>query len=47
MSDITVNEGDLIVRGARIALLVSRFNGFVVESLLARRNRCPEATWRG
>jgi 6,7-dimethyl-8-ribityllumazine synthase len=34
MSDITVKEGELVVRDARIALLVSRFNGFVVESLL-------------
>ena len=35
MNDITVTEGDLVVRDARIALLVSRFNSFVVESLLA------------
>lgn len=34
MGDITVTEGELVVRDARIALLVSRFNGFVVESLL-------------
>ena len=34
MSDITVTEGELVVRDARIALLVSRFNSFVVESLL-------------
>jgi 6,7-dimethyl-8-ribityllumazine synthase len=34
MSDITIREGELAVRDARIALLVSRFNGFVVESLL-------------
>jgi 6,7-dimethyl-8-ribityllumazine synthase len=34
MTDITVKEGDLVVRDARIALLVSRFNSFVVESLL-------------
>lgn len=34
MNDITVKEGELVVRDARIALLVSRFNGFVVESLL-------------
>ena len=34
MSDITVNEGDLMVRDARVVLLVSRFNSFVVESLL-------------
>jgi len=35
MSEISTTEGELIVRDARIALLVSRFNGFVVESLLA------------
>ena len=35
MNEITVKQGDLVVRDARIALLVSRFNGFVVESLLA------------
>jgi len=35
MSDITVKEGELVIRDARIALLVSRFNSFVVESLLA------------
>jgi len=35
MSEINTTEGELIVRDARIALLVSRFNGFVVESLLA------------
>jgi 6,7-dimethyl-8-ribityllumazine synthase len=34
MSDISVKEGELVVRDARIALLVSRFNSFVVESLL-------------
>ena len=34
MSDINVKEGALVVRDARIALLVSRFNSFVVESLL-------------
>jgi len=34
MSDITVKEGELVIRDARIALLVSRFNSFVVESLL-------------
>lgn len=34
MTDITVKEGELVVRDARIALLVSRFNSFVVESLL-------------
>ena len=35
MTDITVKEGELVIRDARIALLVSRFNSFVVESLLA------------
>jgi len=34
MTAIQTIEGQLTVRGARIALLVSRFNSFVVESLL-------------
>lgn len=34
MSKIKTTEGELQVRGARFALLVSRFNSFVVESLL-------------
>ncbi len=35
MSDITIIEGQLTISNARIALLVSRFNGFIVESLLS------------
>jgi 6,7-dimethyl-8-ribityllumazine synthase len=35
MNEITTKQGELVIRDARIALLVSRFNGFVVESLLA------------
>ena len=35
MSGIQEIEGQLTIRGARIALLVSRFNGFIVESLLS------------
>ena len=35
MNDLTVKEGELVIRDARIVLLVSRFNSFVVESLLA------------
>lgn len=34
MNNISTIEGDLVVRDARIALVVSRFNSFVVESLL-------------
>lgn len=34
MSNIKTIEGDLIVRDARFALVVARFNSFVVESLL-------------
>ena len=34
MSDITEREGELVIRDARIALLVSRFNSFIVDSLL-------------
>lgn len=35
MHDIPVIEGQLTISNARIALLVARFNGFIVESLLA------------
>jgi 6,7-dimethyl-8-ribityllumazine synthase len=35
MSGIQEIEGQLVVRGARIALLVSRFNSFIVESLVS------------
>lgn len=34
MKDIPVIEGQLTISNARIALLVARFNGFIVESLL-------------
>ena len=34
MNKIKTFEGDVVVRDARFALLVSRFNGFIVESLL-------------
>jgi 6,7-dimethyl-8-ribityllumazine synthase len=32
---VTVYEGDLLGQGLRVALVCSRFNGFVTESLLA------------
>jgi 6,7-dimethyl-8-ribityllumazine synthase len=35
MSGIQVIEGSLNIRSARIALLVSRFNSFIVESLVS------------
>jgi len=35
MSELRTLEGDLRVDGARIALAVTRFNGFITESLLA------------
>lgn len=35
MSNIKTYEGDLIIRNASFGLLVSRFNGFITESLLA------------
>lgn len=34
MSNIKTFEGDMVVRGGRFALLVARFNSFIVESLL-------------
>ena len=35
MNEIVTKEGELVIRDARIALLVSRFNGFIVDSLLS------------
>ncbi len=35
MSGVQTIEGQLTIRGARIALLVSRFNSFVVDSLVS------------
>jgi 6,7-dimethyl-8-ribityllumazine synthase len=34
MSKMNIVEGDLVIRDKRFALLVARFNSFVVESLL-------------
>jgi 6,7-dimethyl-8-ribityllumazine synthase len=34
MTDITTIEGDFQAEGARFGIVVSRFNGFIVESLL-------------
>ena len=34
MSKMTEIEGNLTVKGARFAILVARFNSFIVESLL-------------
>lgn len=34
MSNIKTIEGDMIVRDARFAIVVARFNSFIVESLL-------------
>lgn len=35
MIDANIVEGDLQVRGARFALVTTRFNGFIVEQLVA------------
>lgn len=35
MSDIRKIEGQLVVSGKRIAIVAARFNGFIVESLVA------------
>lgn len=40
MSKITEVEGQLQVRGARFALLVGRFNSFIVESLVSGAVDC-------
>ena len=40
MDKIKTTEGDLIVRDARFAIVASRFNDFIVESLLKASLRC-------
>jgi 6,7-dimethyl-8-ribityllumazine synthase len=40
MEKIKTTEGDLIVRDARIAIIASRFNDFIVESLVKGALRC-------
>ena len=40
MDRIKTTEGDLVVRDARFAIVASRFNDFIVESLLKGAVRC-------
>ena len=40
MDRIKTTEGDLIVRDARFAIVASRFNDFIVDSLLKGALRC-------
>ena len=40
MDRIKTTEGDLIVRDARFAIVASRFNDFIVDSLLKGSLRC-------
>ncbi len=40
MDKIKTTEGDLVVRDARFAIVASRFNDFIVESLLKASVRC-------
>ena len=40
MDKIKTTEGDLIVRDARFAIVASRFNDFIVDSLLKAAVRC-------
>lgn len=40
MGKIKTTEGDLIVRDAKIAVVASRFNDFIVDSLLQAAVRC-------
>lgn len=48
MSQVTTLEGDLTYKDGRFAIVVARFNGFIVESLLAgaldafKRHGVPE-----
>ena len=40
MDKIKTTEGDLIVRDARFVIVASRFNEFIVDSLLQGSLRC-------
>ena len=40
MDKIKTTEGDLVIRDARFAVVASRFNDFIVESLLKGALRC-------
>ena len=40
MDKIKTTEGDLVVRDARFAIVASRFNDFIVDSLLKASLRC-------
>ena len=40
MDKIKTTEGDLIVRDARIAIVATRFNEFIVESLIKGALHC-------
>ena len=40
MDRIKITEGDLIVRDGRFAIVASRFNDFIVESLIKGALRC-------
>lgn len=48
MSQVTILEGDLVYTTGRFAIVVARFNGFIVDSLLAgaldafKRHGVPE-----
>ena len=40
MDKIKTTEGDLMVRDARFTIVASRFNGFIVDSLLKASLHC-------
>ena len=40
MDKIKTTEGDLVIRDARFAIVATRFNGFIVDSLLKASVRC-------
>ena len=40
MDKIKTTEGDLVIRDARFAIVASRFNDFIVDSLLKASVRC-------
>ena len=45
MDKIKTTEGDLIVRDGRFAIVATRFNEFIVDSLIKGARRCLRQQW--
>ena len=46
MTDVKTIEGDFGGTGRKFAIVAGRFNGYIVDSLVARRDRYAGASWR-